>query len=454
LENGEMRNGSIGFELPDPLISEPVVITQFFSDEMFSRVKEAVNRLNMGPNGSLKYHTMIGRWESSLSFSSDIEDYCLKRARELFNDDTLLKAYFYTVRYQSVDGCIPHLWAHTDQNGTQTSIDITIENTANWGLIVEGKEYEQKENEAVIFAGQQHIHARPPFPSRRNDVYTTVVFLHFTRPDHWIQQSQREIGKYGSDGDIRFFNRKRYLPMPDANVSQPVCKCHDYSGVLSLYDNVLGEYVDDTPELVDMQMLKRTILAPGIVEYEIPRESAEVLKGLSQNACFQLWEPAQVLSDAREPTVNSLARTCYVKFIGSDQLTCHPHDPIRRLYESLEVGIAPIIKDFRDLYSIPLLKSNVWQITRYERDGKFHNHVDDCYEFQRVVSVSMLLNDDYAGGELVFSHHKLSVKPSAGKVVLFSSGFQNMHRVEPVVRGVRYAAVRWYNYKESTANGV
>ena len=451
-----MRNGKIEFELPDPLISEPVVIKSFFPDEMFSRIKQTVDNLKMGPDGPLKYHTMIGRWESPVGFSKDIEDYALAKARELFNDDTLLKAYFYAVRYQSVDGCIPHLWEHTDQNGTQTTIDITIENTAKWNLLVEGNQYEQNENEGIIFAGQQHIHARPPFPSRRTDVYTTVVFMHFTRPDHWIQKKSKEhsIGRYGSDGDIRFFNRNRYIPMPDAPVNQPVCSCHNYAGVLSLYDNILGNYVDDEIELVDMSVVDKKVLAPGIVEYQISQESAQVLKGLTQNACFKLWQPAQVLDNDREPAVNYLARTCYVKFINSTQLSCHVHDPIRRLYESLEVGIAPIIEDFRKMYSIPELQSHNWQLTRYERDGTFHDHVDDCIEFPRVVSVSILLNDSYTGGDLVFKHKKVKVSRGAGKIVVFGAGFENMHSVKPVASGIRYAAVKWYNYAGGTTNGV
>jgi hypothetical protein len=449
-----MRNGQIQFDLPDPLISEPVVIKSFFSDEMFARVKETVNNLKMGPGGPLQYHTMIGRWESPVSFSQDIEEYMIKRARELFNDDSLKKAYFFATRYQSVDGCVPHLWPHTDQNGTQTTIDITIENTANWNLIVEGNEYEQRDNEAIIFAGQQHIHARPPFPTLSKERFTTVLFLHFTRPDHWIQKSPKSIGRYGSDGDIRFFNRNRYIPLPDPPVKQPTCSCHEYSGVLSLYDQILGDYVDDPVELVDMPIVDREVLAPGIVAYRTTKEAANLLRGLAQNSCFRQWEPAQVLDDKREAAVNYNARTCYVKFINETQLSCHPHDPIRRLYESLEAGIAPMVEDFRAMYNVPRLKSYNWQITRYERGGSFHNHVDDCFEFQRVLSVSALLNDDYTGGDLYFQHFNLPIKREAGKIVLFSSGFQNMHRVDPVVTGTRYAAVRWYNYIESTSNGI
>lgn len=450
-----MRNGKIEFELPNPLISEPVVIKSFFPDEMFSRVKKSVNDLNLGPDGPSYYHTMLGRWESPISFSKDIEEFSLKKAREVFNDDTLLKAYFFVVRYQSINGCIPHLWEHVDQNGTQTTVDLTIENTAKWNLIVEEKEYEQNENEGIIFAGQQHTHARPAYPSRRSDVHTTVVFMHFTRPDHWIQKKTRgnDIGRYGSDGDIRFFNRNRYIPMPDAPINQPVCSCHDYSGVLSLYDKILGEYTDDEPELVDMSVEEKTVIAPGIVQYQISKQSAQTLKGLAQNSCYKLWKPAQVLSEERDPTVNYQARTCYVKFINSTQLSCHVHDPIRRLYESLEAGMAPIIKDFRKMYSIRELQSTNWQLTRYERGGSFHNHVDDCLEFPRVVSVSAFLNDGYTGGDLVFTHKNVRITRGAGKIVVFSSGFENMHCVEPVASGMRYAAVKWYNHLGGTKNG-
>lgn len=242
--------------------------------------------------------------------------------------------------------------------------------------------------------------------------------------------------------------------MPDAPVNQPVCSCHNYAGVLSLYDKILGSYTDDEPELVDMSIIDRKVLAPGIIQYQIPKESAQVLKGLTQNACFKLWEPAQVLDDERSPAVNYLARTCYVKFINSSHLSCHVHDPIRRLYESLEVGIAPIVEDFRQTYSIPELQSQNWQLTRYERDGSFHHHVDDCIEFPRVVSVSALLNDNYTGGDLTFKHKKVKVSRGAGKIVVFGSGFENMHRVEPVASGIRYAAVKWYNYAGGSKNGI
>jgi len=433
------------FELPN-VLSEPTIIKNFFNDEMFERVKKTVTDTGMGTDKT-QFHTMFARWEAPIQFDPDIEQHCIEQAKRIFNEPELKKAYFYAVRYQRKDGCIPHLWEHTDQNGTQTTIDITIENTANWGLIVEGQHFEQNPNDAIIFCGQQHIHSRPPYPTQDPDKYTTVLFLHFTQPDHWIQKEHDGIYKYGSDGDVRFFNRNRFLAMPDGPVNQPVCQCHDYSKTLDLYDKIVGHAKDTEPELVDMTVLDKVDLAPGITKYKIARESARILKGLIQNAMFKQWYPAQVLVKDNTPGVDYAARNCFNYFITNKELTCHPQDPLRRAAESLQTGLDAIIEDFRGRYSIVPLVSHHTVLLRYEEGNKFHNHIDDHPQFPRIVSLSLFLNDDFEGGELEFKEFNIKVKPEAGEIVVFSSGFPYMHQVYPIIKGIRYAVVKWYDYK-------
>jgi len=432
------------FDLPTEL-SEPKVIKRFFTDEMFEQVKQAVVDTKMGTDES-QFHTMLARWEAPIQFSPEIEEYCIQRAREIFNDPTLKKAYFYAVRYQRKDGCIPHLWEHTDQNGTQTTIDITVENTANWGIIVEGQHFEQNPNDAIIFCGQQHIHSRPPYPTKDPEKYTTVLFLHFTQPDHWIQKASDGIYKYGIDGDVRFFNRNRFLALPDGPVNQPVCECHDYHRTLDLYDQIAGHATETEPETVDMTVMAKEELAPGIIKYKIARESARILKGLIQNSMYKQWMPAQVLVKDDKPGVNYDARNCFNYFITDKQFTCHPQDPIRRAAESLQTGLDAIIEDFRGRHSIVPLISHHTVLLRYEEGNKFHYHIDDHPKFPRVVSLSLFLNDDFEGGELEFKEFNLKIKPEAGEIVVFSSGFPYMHQVHPITKGIRYAVVKWYDY--------
>ena len=432
------------WELPDAL-KEPQVIDDFFPLEMFERVKKAVADTKMGTDEGGQFHTMLARWEAPIQFDADIEEHCVNKAREIFGDDTLLKAYFFAVRYQRKDGCVPHLWEHTDQNGTQTTIDITIENTADWDIVVEGQRFKQKPNNAIIFAGQQHIHSRPPYPTYRKDVWTTVLFLHFTQPDHWIQKQRDGIHRYGEDGDVRFFNRNRFIAMPDAPFHQPTCECHDYSYALSLYDKIVGEQTESEPELVDMTMLEHEELAPGIMRFGFPKESARTLKGLIQNAMFRQWEPAQVL-DGDAPSVNYDARNCFNYFLTEKQSLCHPQDPIRRAHESLNKGVDAAVEFFRGRYSIVPVVSNHTVLLRYEEGNMFHNHIDDHPKYPRVLSVSVFLNDDFEGGELVFKEFGLKVSPKAGDIIIFCSGFPYMHQVLPVSNGIRYSVVKWYEY--------
>lgn len=442
-----MLQGTIKYELPPPL-REPHLVENFFSDEMFERVKEKINNVGMGPNGHLQYHTMLGRWEAHVTFDEDIEEFCIKKARDIYGNQTLKKAYFFLARYQIFDGCIPHLWEHTDQNGTQTTIDIAIENTANWSITVEGVNYFQKPNDAIVFAGQQHIHGRPAYPSTDPSVYTTVMFMHFTEPDHWFQKFGAEgMRQYGQDGDIRFFNRQRYVAMPDRPINQPVCPCHNYDGALNLY-SVLNDSIEDAPELVTLSLLNQEELAPGIMRFSYSKNSAKILTGLCQNSLYKLWQPASV-SVQNKSVVDYGTRNCFTYFLGDTHNNCHPQDPIRRLLTSLESGITSAVDAYSTRYGLHKLVSKQWSLIRYEQNNMFRNHYDDSPIFPRTASLSFFLNDDFSGGELVFPEFDLTIKPIAGDVIIFPSNHPYIHRVNPVLTGIRYSAVRWYTHYES-----
>lgn len=433
------------FDLPEPL-SEPKIINNFFTDEMFERVKKSIQNTPLGTESST-YHTMYARWEvSKIIFDEDIEIYCLEKAREIFNDDSLKKTYFFATRYQRQECCIPHLWEHVDQNGTQTTIDIAIENTANWGINVEGQHFEQKPNDAVIFCGQQHIHSRPPYPTKDKDKYLTVLFLHFTQPGHWMQTEKNGLSKYGSDANIRFFNRNRFLPLPDGPLNQPLCVCHNYWHMLDLYDTIVGDSFDLPPELADTGVIEEKELAPGVMEYKISKDSSRIIKGLIQNSIYHQWKPAEVLYKQNGYEVNSDVRKCFTYYMNEKESYCHPQDPIRRAKESLQLCFDYIIESYRKKYNIVKLRSENTVLLRYEEGDSFINHIDDHPNFNRVVSISMFLNEDFEGGELEFKEFNLKIKPESGKIIVFSSSFPYSHAVLPVETGIRYSVVKWYGY--------
>jgi PKHD-type hydroxylase len=88
--------------------------------------------------------------------------------------------------------------------------------------------------------------------------------------------------------------------------------------------------------------------------------------------------------------------------------------------------------------------------SRYTSGMAYGSHVDDAVmgreaRLRSDVSLTLFLSapEEYEGGELVIesSAGEQSYKPQAGSLVLYPSS--SLHRVEPVRRGTRLAAVSW-----------
>jgi PKHD-type hydroxylase len=93
------------------------------------------------------------------------------------------------------------------------------------------------------------------------------------------------------------------------------------------------------------------------------------------------------------------------------------------------------------------------QIGRYNKDGHYDWHIDGNgftrYENDnpftcgktRKLSMSVILNDEFEGGEFEF-FNKVQVRSKRGTVLVFPSYM--LHRVKPVTKGTRYSLVTWF----------
>jgi len=85
--------------------------------------------------------------------------------------------------------------------------------------------------------------------------------------------------------------------------------------------------------------------------------------------------------------------------------------------------------------------------SRYRDDMEYGTHVDDpiMYNLRSDVSFTMFLSEpnEYDGGELVMetTAGEQKFKPSAGQMIIYPS--TTLHRVTPVTKGERVAAVGW-----------
>jgi hypothetical protein len=74
------------------------------------------------------------------------------------------------------------------------------------------------------------------------------------------------------------------------------------------------------------------------------------------------------------------------------------------------------------------------------------DHIRDLFDGERkgvpILTVLTMLNDDYEGGELVFFEDVI-YKQKQGSTIIFPSNFLYPHRVDPVLKGVRYSFANW-----------
>jgi PKHD-type hydroxylase len=135
----------------------------------------------------------------------------------------------------------------------------------------------------------------------------------------------------------------------------------------------------------------------------------------------------------------------------------------KRVKNNLQMDrAAPAAKDIGNLVLAALRRNPIFQraflpkslrppmISRYEVGMDYGLHVDDALmgsgpRTRSDISLTVFLNDpaDYDGGELIMASPfgEQEIKLPAGAAVVYPSS--TLHRVAPVTRGERLAAVTW-----------
>ncbi len=130
-----------------------------------------------------------------------------------------------------------------------------------------------------------------------------------------------------------------------------------------------------------------------------------------------------------------------------------PAEVVARLNGVLDAAVQRHIDAY---YQVQVRDREPPQVLHYGSGGHYIPHVDaetlfkddsglDLWEksLDRDLSVVCFLNDDFAGGELVFPALDLVIKPQAGTLVCFPADHNYIHGVNPVTRGHRYTLVTW-----------
>lgn len=63
----------------------------------------------------------------------------------------------------------------------------------------------------------------------------------------------------------------------------------------------------------------------------------------------------------------------------------------------------------------------------------------------------LYLNDDFEGGVLKFPSHDITIVPKTGLLAVFDGGFNNMHEVSLITKGVRYTIGSFWDDRDDSA---
>jgi Rps23 Pro-64 3,4-dihydroxylase Tpa1-like proline 4-hydroxylase len=92
-------------------------------------------------------------------------------------------------------------------------------------------------------------------------------------------------------------------------------------------------------------------------------------------------------------------------------------------------------------------KINQIDLLKYSVGGKYEVHTDHFTNSPRHLSIILNLNDEYEGGDLIFTDQKEKeikrLKLDKGSVVFFPSNFMYPHSIQPITKGTRYSIVSW-----------
>jgi PKHD-type hydroxylase len=155
------------------------------------------------------------------------------------------------------------------------------------------------------------------------------------------------------------------------------------------------------------------------------------------------WKDAEVGLDNGATTLNKKVRETDVYFANEDWLydICwgYLHTANKNSNWNFQIDCAEAL-----------------QVTRYRKNGHYDFHIDGngftrwnhpynniTHNKTRKLSMTIVLNEDYEGGEFEFFNNDTLIKEKMGTIIVFPSYM--LHKVRPVTKGMRYSLVAWFN---------
>lgn len=152
------------------------------------------------------------------------------------------------------------------------------------------------------------------------------------------------------------------------------------------------------------------------------------------------WDDACIANNI----VDINKRNCEIIGISHSAVINKNEQLRKHLDNNLKECASNVIQFYSKKHSVFCVMDTGYDLLRYKEGGFFKTHIDEGPKYNRTVSCSLILNDDYEGGEFAFFDRQIKFTPKKGDALMFPSNYIYPHEIMPVTKGTRYSIVTWF----------
>ena len=381
----------------------PNFISTERADALASDFKDYANKFD------IKNDTQVDRCLGKYDYISFVELLCEKNVQvSQLVGETVLPTYTYARIYEK--GAV--LTPHVDKEECEISLTVNLECDVPWSIWIqtpkgEKREVELNPGDAMIYFGMTAPHWREEFAGN----ICTQVFMHYVR-----SRGQYATFYFNKDRKVVTDSPKEIAPVViepanviiDDSFDKPQTKSN-LDEYIRVYDNILTEEQCD--------------------------------KILSEYGDSSDWYEAMV----GQAEVKNNVRNCECIHISVKDIINKNYDRRKEIdsivFERAGFAAQQYIEEFP---MCTISTDSGYDLLRYHAGGFYTIHTDNYKDRPRTVAMSLMLSDDYEGGEFAFFDRETILKPSKGSVVIFPANFMYPHEIMPVLSGTRYSIITWF----------
>jgi hypothetical protein len=189
-----------------------------------------------------------------------------------------------------------------------------------------------------------------------------------------------------------------------------------------------------------MNELKDYIL---VINNALPHSLCDnILKEYSK---MEEWKVSEVNNGDNKSIIKKKIRNCLNIFI-SDKNVINNNESVRQnIDKKIFLSVGKIIKKYTKKYNNCFITSDTgYVLLKYKKNNFYKDHVDSSNKDIRKVSCSIVINDNFKGGEFSFFKNSILYSLKKGSAIIFPSNFLYPHSILPVTKGERCSIVTWF----------